>query len=686
MALPSITTKVQYAGNNSTTLFPVTFVFYENASLRVILKVDATGVETVQTITTDYTLTGGDGAVGDLTMVTAPATGETLTIKSNLDDIQETVLPLGGKFPSTAVETQFDKNVRLIQQQAEETARSFSLNESSSLSGLVFPDPGAGNYIRWNTAGTQLEAVSAVNDSGNFLQSGAGAISRTVTSKLGDIVSVKDFGATGDGSTDDTAAIQAAIDSLTLGGMVFFPIGIYVVSSTITVDTSLIQLVGTGDSSIIRINHNSDVIQLNKASVTKIFSLGVSNLNFDCTTDRTAGATIHVGNVGQCRFENIRITAGSGGRPWNGIVIDSGSQCFYHHVRINSCANTGLTLGLPNATSNVMIVDQWFTDCQFDTNLAGGIVIANNSTTLSVEGLYFTRCSVFGNTGNGVLIDASGQTSGAVMSANYFFGEMILDSNTVNGLLVQGTSTDLFQLRLFNVWCSFNTGHGIFLPAMVKKFEINGGFVLLNGNSGVTVKGDNGLVTGLSIYDNNGSNTGQYGIDCDGTFITISNNRLYNTAEGAFDQNGLFIQSSAVDVEVINNYLDTEGASTVYTDSGTQTRAYNNILDNTLAYSTNHAPLTIGNGNAIVKYITATAALDFDSTLTNLSNDKTITLTGALVGESVILGVPNAAVNANTCYTAWVSATNTVTVRFNNYSAGTVNPTSATFRVSVLQH
>jgi hypothetical protein len=81
--------------------------------------------------------------------------------------------------------------------------------------------------------------------------------------------------------------------------------------------------------------------------------------------------------------------------------------------------------------------------------------------------------------------------------------------------------------------------------------------------------------------------------------------------------------------------------------------------------------------------LTGSATLNFPSTLTMLSADLTITVTGAADGDVVSLGVPNAAVNANTSYSAWVSAANTVTVRFNNYSSGTVDPASGLFKVFV---
>lgn len=81
--------------------------------------------------------------------------------------------------------------------------------------------------------------------------------------------------------------------------------------------------------------------------------------------------------------------------------------------------------------------------------------------------------------------------------------------------------------------------------------------------------------------------------------------------------------------------------------------------------------------------LTGSATLNFPSTNTQLSADLTITVTGAADGDVVSLGVPNAAVNANTSYSAWVSAANTVTVRFNNYSSGTVDPASGLFKVFV---
>lgn len=69
---------------------------------------------------------------------------------------------------------------------------------------------------------------------------------RSVASRLSDVVSVKDFGAKGDGVTDDSAAIQAAHDSFpgNDGGAIFFPRGRYRVDSTINITKAGVRLLG----------------------------------------------------------------------------------------------------------------------------------------------------------------------------------------------------------------------------------------------------------------------------------------------------------------------------------------------------------------------------------------------------------------------------------------------------------
>ena len=82
--------------------------------------------------------------------------------------------------------------------------------------------------------------------------------------------------------------------------------------------------------------------------------------------------------------------------------------------------------------------------------------------------------------------------------------------------------------------------------------------------------------------------------------------------------------------------------------------------------------------------LTATDTLDFPSTNNDSFNNLTVTVTGAVDGDVVTLGIPNASVpDANSNFTAWVSAANTVTVRFNNNSGVAQDPASGSFKVFV---
>jgi hypothetical protein len=88
----------------------------------------------------------------------------------------------------------------------------------------------------------------------------------------------------------------------------------------------------------------------------------------------------------------------------------------------------------------------------------------------------------------------------------------------------------------------------------------------------------------------------------------------------------------------------------------------------------------------MAKTLTATASLNFPNTLAQQSSNLTITVTGAVVGDAVYIGVDNASILANSSYDSWVSAANTVTIRFNNYSAAAQDPAAGTFRAVVVKY
>jgi|SRR6185503_261258 len=86
----------------------------------------------------------------------------------------------------------------------------------------------------------------------------------------------------------------------------------------------------------------------------------------------------------------------------------------------------------------------------------------------------------------------------------------------------------------------------------------------------------------------------------------------------------------------------------------------------------------------VTKTLTNTATLDFPSTIATAVADLTITVTGAALGDDVAIGVPNGSVTATATFTAWVSATNTVTIRFS--PKGIEDPASGTFSATVIKN
>lgn len=85
----------------------------------------------------------------------------------------------------------------------------------------------AGGYYTSGTVEGALQEAAVYN------QGGAGSVTRTAQSRLRDFVSVKDFGAVGDGVTDDTAAFNAAW-SATAPYAVYVPAASYAITGTVT--------------------------------------------------------------------------------------------------------------------------------------------------------------------------------------------------------------------------------------------------------------------------------------------------------------------------------------------------------------------------------------------------------------------------------------------------------------------
>jgi hypothetical protein len=147
-----------------------------------------------------------------------------------------------------------------------------------------------------------------------YTPEGTGAVPTTVQTKLREIVSVKDFGAVGNGVADDTAAIQAGINAVKAkvsgnsgGGILFFPAGKYRVTGTLTIDSSFITLMGEGTQStyIDLANGASDGIVIDGGASTirdvRILSMSVNG------NGKTAGASIKVKKAYRCVFERLSV-------------------------------------------------------------------------------------------------------------------------------------------------------------------------------------------------------------------------------------------------------------------------------------------------------------------------------------------------------------------------------------------
>jgi hypothetical protein len=156
-----------FTGNGVTVTFPFTFKVFTASDLLVVLALTATGNETVQVLNTHYTvaLNANQNVApgGTVTMLSAPGAGNTLTLTSQIANLQPTDLTNSGGFYPTVINDALDRATIQIQQIGEDAGRALKTAISAPV-GVSSSLPASAPYkvLAWNSTATALENVDMI--------------------------------------------------------------------------------------------------------------------------------------------------------------------------------------------------------------------------------------------------------------------------------------------------------------------------------------------------------------------------------------------------------------------------------------------------------------------------------------------------------------------------------------------
>lgn len=203
-----------------------------------------------------------------------------------------------------------------------------------------------------------------------FLQSGTGAVATTEQAKLRETVSVKDFGAVGDNATDDTTAIQLAVNSG--AKVVYIPSGTYKVTGVITVPNGVsISGQETGSSTISALS------------------------GFTISNDT---AVLYWVNASNCTVENITIQGNSAtltGANY-GIKFKTGSNNTIRNVVVNNTSLAGIWGEEQNNfnVANVVIYQCGTQAAYIAGNFNAHGLLLSTSTATTMDGIFLDNVTV----------------------------------------------------------------------------------------------------------------------------------------------------------------------------------------------------------------------------------------------------------------------------------------------------
>ncbi|MDE2429547.1 MAG: hypothetical protein KGM99_12510 [Burkholderiales bacterium] len=197
--------------------------------------------------------------------------------------------------------------------------------------GLIGSDDGSSGSLWTTIKGFISYLRSSVGSSiVGFIQSGAGAVLRTAQDKMRDIVNVKDFGAVGDGSTDDTAAINAAITAVSsAGGTVLLGAATYRVTGTI-IQKNGVTLCGYGPRATILnfANGTLDCITATGSAGNYLYGIFIRDLQMTFS-GKTGGRAVFWTYVANSALDNVEING-----SYTGIDIYIANTVSLNRVRI----------------------------------------------------------------------------------------------------------------------------------------------------------------------------------------------------------------------------------------------------------------------------------------------------------------------------------------------------------------
>lgn len=323
---------------------------------------------------------------------------------------------------------------------------------------------------------------------------------------MGKSYNVLEYGAKGDGVTDDTSSIQKLIDSIPNGynATIYFPSGTYIIDG-ISISNGSIYLKGESQTStIIKSYSNSFAISFKSHDSEIIYGNGASNFTIINNSVNSKISYLYLENIGQADFNNIILK--NTNKEGIGISMLNVTQTFFTNIYEDNM-NYGINMSLKDGS--IYNNDIYFTNCKFNNNNSFGIFSSG------VAGLYLNN------------VDLSNNDVGIKLT---YSKDILISNISVNNSKKNGMYIDnLVRMRLSNSqFVKNNSGD------MIK--IISGSDIAIT-NSSIYNSYDYGIYT-FSSEDINISECSFKNVGYDGTYSYAI---ILNVVDGAVISNNNFI-------------------------------------------------------------------------------------------------------------------------------------------------